>query len=505
VAAACGDIILFLDDDCICDPELLGVHHEAHTHADKLVVIGVVTLHPDSPRGTLYDLKRGDDPEGLRLRPGEDPRAGLMLCANSSIARQGALDCPFDVTYKRIHDVEVGGRLRAKGYRPRFAPNAIVYEHFTKTVSGVLRDSNLQGKYEVILTTSQPGFKPFAGLAVMNEGNPAKRALRKRLAFYPRASEFVLRFGGSLLESVRVVPAFSRLAKRVLGARAMIAMLSGGIQEAGSWAKLEELFGGRIPVIMYHNVGSPRPDEFPGLTTPRSEFEAQISFLSRMGYKGIRPSEWLQWRDAAGTLPERPVMLVFDDAYAEACHNAFPVLERYGFGAACMVVTRYIGSTNRWDEEVGRPSLQLMSKSEILEWSEKGIEFGGHTSHHLELPTAPSDRIRQEIEECRDDLTELLGRAPTCFAYPFGQVSPEVQAAVRDHFELAFTVGQGVLHLNTDPHLVPRIFFLPGETRFGIWCRLRLGRNLIDVCQRRWAMLRQKVRDLGATHSALPG
>ena len=197
-----------------------------------------------------------------------------------------------------------------------------------------------------------------------------------------------------------------------------------------------------------------------------------------MGYKGIRPSEWLQWRDAGGTLPESPVILVFDDAYAEACRNAFPLLERYGFVAACMVVTKCMGSTNRWDEEAGMPSFQLMSRDEILEWSNKGIEFGGHSCHHPELPFVEDKRLEGEIAECKEDLTALLGKVPTSFAYPFGAVNPKVEAAVRNHFEIAFTAWQGVLHLGTNPYLVPRIRFVPGETRFGIWCRLRLGRNL---------------------------
>jgi peptidoglycan/xylan/chitin deacetylase (PgdA/CDA1 family) len=265
--------------------------------------------------------------------------------------------------------------------------------------------------------------------------------------------------------------------------------LRGAIEEAGSWKRLEELFGKRTPVIIYHNVGSPHKDEYPGLTTPIVEFEAQVRFLSTMGYKGIRPSEWLQWRDGGGMLPSRPVMLVFDDAYADACRNAFPILERYGFGAACMVVTQYIGSTNRWDEEAGRPTFQLMTKSQILEWSQKGIEFGGHTSHHPELPRETDERVEHEIAQCKQDLTELLRRAPASFAYPFGGVSVAAQSALRNHFQIAFTSWPGILHLGTSPYLVPRISFQSGETRFAMWCRLRLGKNPFEVFRNRWRML----------------
>lgn len=505
VAAASGDFILFMDDDCICDRELLAAHYEAHAQASRLVVIGPVFVHQDSTRVALYELKkRCADGDFKRLSSEGSRRSDLMLCANSSISRDAIPDFLFDTTYKRIHDVEAGVRLWAKGYRPQFSPGAVAHELYTKTVSGMLRDSYYQGKYEVLLSISHPAFKPLAGIVIMNEGNVLKRAVCKRLALHPVASEFMLRPVGWLADSLRIFPMFSRLAQRVLSARLVIAHLNGAIQEAGSWKALEERFGKRIPVIMFHNVGSPRPGEFPGLTTPIAEFEMQIKLLSKMGYKGIRPSEWLRWRDAGGTLPDRPVMLVFDDAYAEACRNAFPILQRYGFGAACMVVTRCIGATNRWDEDAGLPTFQLMSKSEILEWSQKGIEFGGHSSSHPELPLVKDERVEQEIAECKDDSTALLGKAPSCFAYPFGGVNPAVQAAVRNHFDLVFTAWQGRLHLGTNPHLVPRIFFPPGETRLGMWFRLRLGRNPFEVCRRRWAMLLAKIGIGGATGSALP-
>jgi peptidoglycan/xylan/chitin deacetylase (PgdA/CDA1 family) len=438
-------------------------------------------------------MKDLEDAECQRLSLEGTRRSDLMLCANSSIARNAALDCSFDTTYKRIHDVKAGVCLWATGYRPQFAPSAVAYELYTKTASEHLHDSNQRGKYEVILSTSHPAFKPLAGIASMNEDNLLKRALRKQLALHPVACELVLQPIYSLADSLRALPMFSWLAKRVLVARLISAHLSGAIQGAGSWERLEERFGKRVPVFMYHNVGSPRLGEYPGLTTPTAEFEAQISFLSKMGYKGIRPSEWLQWRDAGGTLPRRPVMLVFDDAFAEACRNAFPILERYGFGAACMVVTRCIGSTNRWDEEAGLPSFQLMSESEILEWSKRGIEFGGHTCHHHDLRLIPDERVEEELSQCKDDLNALLGKAPTCFAYPFGGVSPAAQAAARNHFALAFTTAPGFLDLSTDPHLAPRISFLHGETRFGMWCRLRLGKNLFEVCKNRWSSLMRKI------------
>jgi glycosyltransferase involved in cell wall biosynthesis/peptidoglycan/xylan/chitin deacetylase (PgdA/CDA1 family) len=495
IEKALGKIVLFLDDDCICDPEVIATHCEIHDSYARVVAIGAILLHPDSTPGALrYLVQKLEQREFARLSSEGAKMSDMMLCANSSVDRDAALACLFDGSYKRMHDVEAGIRLWEMGFRPQFAVKALVYEHYTKPARAMLRDSYFQGKYEVILTRRHPGFKPFTGIVNMNEGNPFKRASRKALSLHPQSSEFVLRSIGSILEAFEGLSVFSRLAARILGARAGIAHLKGAIEEAGSWKALEEEFAKRTPVVLYHNVGSPKPGEFPGLTTPLPEFKAQLSFLAKMGYEGIRPSQWLQWRNEGGMLPKRPIMIVFDDAYADACHNAFPVLEKYGFGAACMVVTQFVGSTNRWDEDAGQPSFQLMSECEILEWSRRGIEFGGHTASHPELPFLSQKQMEQEIARCKHDLTALLGRVPASFAYPFSSVNPEVEAVAREHFSLAFTAWQGTLHLGTNLHLAPRILLLPGESRFGMWCRLRIGRNLFEVCRGRWRRLTKRIR-----------
>jgi peptidoglycan/xylan/chitin deacetylase (PgdA/CDA1 family) len=503
IAAAAGDLIIFVDDDCICDPGLVAAHVAAHRDSDRVVAIGPMLVQSDTPQGTLRDVK-GDIARAdfERLIAGEVRRSDLMLCANSSISRQAALECPFDPSYKRMHDIEAGLRLAAKGYRPKFAPNAVAYELFTKSVDSVMSDARHQGRYEVSLAGKYPEFKPLAALVRINEGSPVKRWLRKQLAQHAGVSEFALQLICGISERLRSFPLFAATAHRALRARLGLQHVRGAIEEAGSWQELERRFGKRIPVIIYHNVGIPRIGEHPGLTTPPDEFESQIRLLKKMGYASIVPEQWLQWRDAGAALPEKPVIVVFDDAYEEAAQVAFPIMERHGFKAACMVVTGCIGMTNRWDEDAGRPSFQLMNESQIQQWARRGFEFGGHTRSHRELPLETDDRVELEVARCKEDLARILGTPPTSFAYPFGGLSEAATAAVRRHFQLGFTSWPGRLHLATDPALAPRIAFLPGESKFGMWCRLRLGRNPLEVLRNRWKKLagKQDPDSSGAVH-----
>jgi peptidoglycan/xylan/chitin deacetylase (PgdA/CDA1 family)/glycosyltransferase involved in cell wall biosynthesis len=487
VSLSRGELVIFMDDDCVCDSRLISIHYEIHQGTEKLIVIGVMGLHAETRPGSLSAIKGEQaNADFERLSAGGIRRSDLMLCANSSITRHAALECPFDPSYKRMHDVEAGLRLWTKGYRPKFAPDAIAHEFFTKPVAGVLSDACFQGRYEVFLAKKHPEFKPMAALVRINEGMALKRWLRKQLAVHAGTSEFVLRLVYGASEKLREIPPLASIAHRTLRARLGLQHVRGGIEEAGSWKELEKRFGKRVPVIIYHNVGHPRAEEYPGLTTPPAEFEEQIRLLKKMGYIAIVPEDWLRWREAGGELPEKPVMLIFDDAYEEAAEVAFPILQKHGIGAACMVVTNCIGKKNLWDEEAGRPSFQLMNASQILEWAKRGIEFGGHTSSHPELPLVSDERVEQEVAQCKEALARLLGKEPVSFAYPFGGLSAAATAAVSRHFQLGFTSWPGRLHLAVDPSLIPRIAFLPGESKIGMWCRLRLGRNPFEVIRNRW-------------------
>jgi len=257
VAAANGEIVLFLDDDIVCSPGLVAAHRQSHAREwgprrafcwragvnEGAVVLGPVVLHPDAPPGALRDLIGAFAAAEFRRLSSQGPRPGdLMLCANSSIERQAALRFSFDSSFKRLHDVDAGLRLLADGYRPLFAPGAIAYELYAKSVDAFLRDSALLGKYEVMLSRRYPEFRAWAGTGRIHQGNPIKRALRRQLAIHASASESALQAVFSLANPLRVLPPMNWLARRVLKARAGIAHLKGAMEEAGSWEKLEDEF-----------------------------------------------------------------------------------------------------------------------------------------------------------------------------------------------------------------------------------------------------------------------
>jgi peptidoglycan/xylan/chitin deacetylase (PgdA/CDA1 family) len=236
---------------------------------------------------------------------------------------------------------------------------------------------------------------------------------------------------------------------------------------------LRDEFDRRLPSLMFHHVGPSRPGTYPFLTVSPEQFERQVRWLARRGYVGITPSAWLRWLCDGTGLPEKPILITFDDAYADTAQYALPILERYGFGAAVYVVTGRLGATNTWDEAQGCGELRLMSASEIRDWAGKGIEFGAHSRTHADLTRLSASELEAEVVGSKNDLEALLGAPVVSFAYPFGEHNEALRALVRSNFGLGLGTGEGLNYLRGDTTLLRRAFIGPEDslTEFGLAVR----------------------------------
>lgn len=227
--------------------------------------------------------------------------------------------------------------------------------------------------------------------------------------------------------------------------------------------------------LLYHHVGQATPGTYPDLTISPQEFERQIGWLSRRGYTGICPAQWFEWYKSGTRLPPKPVLITFDDAYADLAEYALPVLRQFGFGAAVFAVTARIGQTSDWDQSLGYPALPLMSAQQIRYWAGQGIEFGSHSRTHPNLTKLSPEALLEEIVSSRDELAALLNQPPTSFAYPFGAYNSTVYGVARSSFSLAFTATNGFNCRQTDPHLLRRIVVKPNQPMLAFSLLVRLG------------------------------
>ncbi len=215
----------------------------------------------------------------------------------------------------------------------------------------------------------------------------------------------------------------------------------------------------RIYVLMYHSVV--KDGECCGpWTTDESGFRADLEWLYEHGYRTVLPRDL-----AAGVpLPERAVMITFDDGYSDNYFQAFPLLREYGAKAAIAVIgNRLDGDASA--ELSGKPADAPGNTDEFLNWdmaremAASGlVEFGSHTYDlHAEREDGSAgigrlsgesradyrERVSADLKKSASRIEEELGEAPIYFAYPYGKADSWADGIVSELFEVSVITKPG--------------------------------------------------------------
>ncbi len=186
-----------------------------------------------------------------------------------------------------------------------------------------------------------------------------------------------------------------------------------------------------IPVLYYHSVMVEPGNE---LRIPPVQFEEQMRYLAEKGYNVVSLDQLNKYFYEKGTLPEKPVVITFDDGYEDNYTNAYPILTKYGLTAAVFVVTNYIQGKG------------FMSWEQLEELGNKGWQIEGHTMNHpyLVKDKLNAASLKSELIEAKDILEKRFGRPVKFFAYPFGDNNADIVRTVKEAgYLMAFTTERG--------------------------------------------------------------
>lgn len=252
-----------------------------------------------------------------------------------------------------------------------------------------------------------------------------------------------------------------------------------------------------IPILMYHSISHATPPQFRLFAVPPCQFEAQLCYLRDSGFTTLTISDLMQLSLCEPVqFPSKPVVLTFDDGFADFHEAALPLLTRYGMTATLYVTTGFVGGTSRWLQGIGAGQLPMMGWQQLRAVSQSGIEIGAHTVSHPPLDLIPLADARREIVESKATLESELGVTVRSFAYPFGYHSrPVRQLAAKAGFNSACAVGYAHCRLEADPLALTR-HLVPGTADIAHLARLLApGRVPAAIIARRirsrgWAQLR---------------
>ncbi len=202
-----------------------------------------------------------------------------------------------------------------------------------------------------------------------------------------------------------------------------------------------------IPVLLYHHVSDDSGD-MAELTTPPAEFDRQMGALKAAGFAAISPDELLAYmKGETVKLPDKPVVITFDDGYEDNYMSAFPILKKYGYRATVFMVGINFDRRNR------------LSTREIGAMGAAGFTVGAHSMTHPDLTSLDAAHLKAEVAGSKARAERATGKEAGFFAYPGGFYDIRtVEAAQAAGFAGAFTVLSGLNRAGyDDPYLLRRI------------------------------------------------
>ncbi len=224
----------------------------------------------------------------------------------------------------------------------------------------------------------------------------------------------------------------------------------------------EESYTANVPVLMYHHIDEEGNDD---VNISSELFEAQMAALAEEGYTAVFPDDLAAYVYEGKALPDKPVVITFDDGYLSNYEYAWPILEKYGMKATIFVIGSTIGNTEHY-KDTDYPITPHFSYEQGAEMVASGvISIQSHTyDMHQWAPYEDSDQPRENIlalegeseedyrsllsadcQKIRQVIQEGMGEASVhVMAYPSGQFDTLSQVTLLENgFDITFTTQVG--------------------------------------------------------------
>lgn len=195
--------------------------------------------------------------------------------------------------------------------------------------------------------------------------------------------------------------------------------------------------GERLPIVMYHQLTTDKTKAGKYVLTVE-QFEEDLVYLKENGYSSVTLAQLLDYSEGRASLPEKPVMITFDDGCETVYTYALPLLQKYGFTAVCFIIgavtDKYSGindhnlaySNLNWDE------VKQICKGGVIEIQSHTYDLHENTKGRNGIKKKKGETFERYNEfltadalKMKEKMVENTGAAPVAIAYPFGSFSKE--------------------------------------------------------------------------------
>lgn len=202
--------------------------------------------------------------------------------------------------------------------------------------------------------------------------------------------------------------------------------------------------GVSVPIIMYHSVLKDNNMHGDYVISPQ-KFEDDIKYITDNGYTPVNSEDLIAYVNNGKPLPEKPIVITFDDGYYNNFFYVFPIIKKYN----CKIILSPIAYNSDIEKKIIKQSayyshctwqqLKEMTSSGLVELGNHSYNLHESSGERLGTKKLPGETeneyrafIKEDLSKAQDRFKEELGITPVLFAYPFGAISEESKPVVQD-------------------------------------------------------------------------
>lgn len=226
-----------------------------------------------------------------------------------------------------------------------------------------------------------------------------------------------------------------------------------------------------LPVAMYHSVTDVGDSPGQYVISP-SMLENDLNYLSEHGYTTVTVNDLIAYVMDGASLPEKPVMLTFDDGYYNNYCNAYPLLQKYDMRAVLSSVGALTEQFSQTDDLEEHEAWSYCTRAELKEMADSGvIEMQNHSYNFhtldqrkgcLRKSGESTETYRamfiDDTQQAQDLFTEIGIAKPICYTYPYGALNEETEELIGQcGFTASLSCEEGIASIVHDPACLRRI------------------------------------------------
>jgi len=200
-----------------------------------------------------------------------------------------------------------------------------------------------------------------------------------------------------------------------------------------------------VPVLCYHSISSDSLKKN-SISMPKEKFREQLKTIKDSGYITLTMAQLNDYLFKNKPIPEKSVVITFDDGYSDNYTNAFPILKEFNMKATIFVISSYLTRDS------------YLTSEEIKEMSDYGIDIESHTVSHVKLSTLSYKDQLKELKNSKETIENITDKPVISIAYPEGKFNKDTKKATLEAgYSMGFTIDRGYADRNDNPAQLNRI------------------------------------------------